>query len=301
MNPALPPRDLTEPIPLVNADFANRLLLRRIDRDIFTAHSREGGRLRTYGGQVAAQSLMAAGMTVDDPDRVVHSLHGYFLRPGRNEDRITYLVERPRDGGSFSSRIVRAVQNGETIFMMTASFSVVDSGPEHQFQQPLAPPPEEGTTDQFSEEDDTPEMAKARHNSAHKWIDLRLFEPEKPLEMQDGRYERMAWVRIRQELPLDPLIQACALTYLSDLTMVPTALAPNVQMRNQLQMASIDHAVWFHAPIRIDQWLLFAQDTPVARGGHGLARGLFYEPSGQLIASVVQESLIRTARPKSSH
>jgi len=283
---------------VVNADFTNRLMLRRIDRDIFTGHSRAGGPMRTYGGQVAAQSLMAAGMTIDDPDRHVHSLHGYFLRPGRSEERITYLVERPRDGGSFSSRIVRAVQNGETIFMMTASFSVEDSGPEHQFEQPLAPPPEEGTTDQMME----PELPLGEDGSEHKmtrkWIDLRLFDPDQPTPMKDGRYERMAWVRIRQQLPDNPLIQACALTYLSDLTMVPTALSPNMQMRDQLQMASIDHAVWFHAPIRTDQWLLFAQDTPVARGGHGLARGLFYEPSGKLIASVVQESLIRTARKR---
>jgi acyl-CoA thioesterase-2 len=116
-------------VPGVNTDFSNQLMLRRIDRDIFTGHANGGGPIRTYGGQVAAQSLMAAGMTIDDPERQVHSLHGYFLRPGRSEDRITYIVERPRDGGSFSSRIVRAIQNGDTIFMMTASFSVEDWGP----------------------------------------------------------------------------------------------------------------------------------------------------------------------------
>ena len=294
------PRDLTEPVPVVNADFTNRLMLRRIDRDIFTGHSRVGGALRTYGGQVAAQSVMAAGMTVDDPERRVHSLHGYFLRPGKSEDRITYLVERVREGGSFSSRIVRAVQNGETIFLMTASFSTVDPGPEHQFQMPIAPPPEDGLPDTM--------MGKGPGNgsdprtedleTSRKWIDLRLFDQDKAVEKVDGRYERMAWVRIRQQLPNDPLIQACALTYLSDLTMVPTALSPNLHLQDQLQMASIDHAMWFHAPIRTDQWLLFAQDTPVARGGHGLARGLFYEPDGTLIASVVQEGLIRGPRKK---
>ncbi|MDP2287205.1 MAG: acyl-CoA thioesterase II [Actinomycetota bacterium] len=293
-------RDLSEPVPVVNADFTNRLMLRRIDRDIFTGHSRVGGALRTYGGQVAAQSVMAAGMTVDDPERRVHSLHGYFLRPGKSDDRITYLVERVREGGSFSSRIVRAVQNGETIFLMTASFSTIDPGPEHQFQMPAAPPPEEGSPEMM--------MGQGPHSgsdprtddqeTSRKWIDLRLFDQEKAVEMADGRYERMAWVRIRQELPDDPLIQACALTYLSDLTMVPTALSPNIHLQDQLQMASIDHAMWFHAPIRTDQWLLFAQDTPVARGGHGLARGLFYEPDGTLIASVVQEGLMRAPRKK---
>jgi acyl-CoA thioesterase-2 len=287
-----------ELVPGVNTDFSNQLLLRRIDRDIFTGHANGGGPIRTYGGQVAAQSLMAAGMTVDDPERHVHSLHGYFLRPGRSEERITYIVERPRDGGSFSSRIVRAIQNGETIFMMTASFSVEDSGPEHQFEQPMAPPPEDGTGDphmdpEVEEGEDEPASRNRR-----RWIDLRLFNPEESVKMKDGRYERMAWVRILHELPKTPLIQACALTYLSDLTMVPTALSPNTHMRDQLQMASIDHAVWFHAPIRTDQWLLFAQDTPVARGGHGLARGLFYDQDGVLIASVVQESLIRGPRKK---
>lgn len=294
-------RDLSAPVPVVNADFTNRLMLRRIDRDIFTGHSRVGGALRTYGGQVAAQSVMAAGMTVDDPERRVHSLHGYFLRPGKSEDRITYLVERVREGGSFSSRIVRAVQNGETIFLMTASFSTIDAGPEHQFQMPAAPPPEDGSPEMM--------MGRGQHNggdprtddqeTSRKWIDLRLFDQDKAVELVDGRYERMAWVRIRQELPDDPLIQACALTYLSDLTMVPTALSPNIHLQDQLQMASIDHAMWFHAPIKTDQWLLFAQDTPVARGGHGLARGLFYEPDGTLIASVVQEGLIRAPRKKS--
>ena len=279
-------------------DFTQQLLLRKVDRDIFTGLANGGGPIRTYGGQVAAQSLRAAGMTVDDPGRYVHSLHGYFLRPGRTEDPITYLVERPRDGGSFSSRIVRAIQNGETIFMMTASFSVEDWGPEHQFTQPLAPPPEDGVWDPFMDPEPDAGGESAASRNRRRWIDLRLFDPEKPVEMIDGRYERMAWVRILQELPNDPLIQACALTYLSDLTMVPTALSPNVQMRPQLQMASIDHAVWFHAPIQADQWLLFAQDTPVARGGHGLARGLFYNPEGTLIASVVQESLIRGQRKK---
>jgi len=300
VNSAPAPRDLTEPIPVASADFANRLMLRRIDRDIFTGHSRVGGALRTYGGQVAAQSVMAAGMTVDDPERRIHSLHGYFLRPGKSEDRITYLVERVREGGSFSSRIVRAVQNGETIFLMTASFSTVDSGPEHQFQMPSAPPPELGAPDILpgTAGGDGRDPRTEDQETSRKWIDLRLFSPEKPVEMVDGRYERMAWVRIKQELPEDPLIQACALTYLSDLTMVPTALSPNMQLQDQLQMASIDHAMWFHAPIRTDQWLLFAQDTPVARGGHGLARGLFYEPDGTLIASVVQEGLIRGPRKK---
>jgi acyl-CoA thioesterase II len=281
--------------------FADRMALLQVDRDIFTGWCHSGSPLRAYGGQIAAQSLMAAGQTVDEPERRVHSLHGYFLRPGRTKDSITYLVERPRDGRSFSTRIVRAVQQGETIFMMTASFAVGDDGPEHQFSMP-----------DFGSPDDVidvpiPSPAYLEGGSTPAELDypdsqiigLRIVEPQRPIELDGGRYERMAWVRIEEELPDDSLVQSCALTYLSDLTMVSTALAPHLGQRNvsDLVLASIDHAMWFHAPTRADRWLLFAQDTPIARGGHGLARGLFFDSEGTLVASVVQESLMRTRRP----
>lgn len=280
--------------------FADRMSLQQVDRDIFTGWCHSGSPLRAYGGQIAAQSLMAAGRTVDEQQRQVHSLHGYFLRPGRTKDSITYLVDRPRDGRSFSTRFVRAVQQGETIFMMTASFAVVDDGPEHQFTQPDLPRPERSADvpvplPAYLEGASSPE--ELDYPDSHI-IGLRIVEPDRPIELADGRYERMAWVRIEEELPADPLIQACALTYLSDLTMVSTALAPHagVLHRPNLMLASIDHAMWFHADTRADRWLLFAQDTPVARGGHGLARGLFYDEQGILVASVVQESLMRTRR-----
>ncbi len=280
--------------------FADRLSLQQVDRDIFTGWCHSGSPLRAYGGQIAAQSLMAAGHTVEAPERHVHSLHGYFLRPGRTKDSITYLVERPRDGRSFSTRIVRAVQNGETIFMMTASFALDDDGPEHQFSKPDLPSPE--TVADFP----IPQPAYLEGTTAPGDLDypdshiigLRIVEPDRPIELSDGRYERMAWVRIEEELPDDSLVQSCALTYLSDLTMVSTALAPHTRAGQDhgLMLASIDHAMWFHAPTRADRWLLFAQDTPVARGGHGLARGLFFDADGTLVASVVQESLMRTRR-----
>ncbi|MBI1352107.1 MAG: acyl-CoA thioesterase II [Actinomycetales bacterium] len=271
--------------------------LQQIDRDIFTGLCHSGSPLRAYGGQIAAQSLMAAGRTVDDPARLVHSLHGYFLRPGRTKDSITYLVDRPRDGRSFSTRIVRAVQHGETIFMMTASFAVEDTGPVHQFARPDAAPPEE--VPQIPVELPSyldPKSARELDYPDSAVIALRVIDGERPVELVDGRYERKAWVRVEEDLPDDPLIQSCALTYLSDLTMVSTALAPHnaVLERPNLMLASVDHAMWFHAPTRADHWLLFAQDTPVARSGHGLARGLFFDESGVLVASVVQESLMRT-------
>lgn len=285
--------------PALQQHFADRLALQQVDRDIFTGWCHSGSPLRAYGGQIAAQSLMAAGRTIDQDDRRVHSLHGYFLRPGRTKDSITYLVDRPRDGRSFSTRIVRAVQHGETIFMMTASFATHDEGPEHQFEMPdLAGPdavadfPVPRPTDL-----DGSDPADLDYPDAHI-IGLRIVEPDRAIPMSQGRFERMAWVRINERLPADDLVQSSALTYLSDLTMVSTALAPHVGMRDDhdLQLASIDHAMWFHSPCHADRWLLFAQDTPVARGGHGLARGLFYDGEGRLVASVVQESLMRTRR-----
>lgn len=279
-------------------EFVQRLTLDQIDRDIFTGHCHSGAPLRAYGGQIAAQALMAAGLTVEQPDRFVHSLHCYFLRPGRTKDSITYLVERPRDGGSFSTRIVRAVQQGETIFMMTTSFSTIDEGPTHQFGMPDVPSPAN------THEVDIPWTIVPEGSSLEEWdypseilIELHTDDDtEIPLQMVEGKYERTQWVRITQPIPDDPLIQACALTYLSDMSMVITAVSPHRDIRHTLQRASIDHAMWFHGPIDVNDWLLFAQDTPAASGGHGLARGLFYNRTGQLVASVVQESLMRAKR-----
>jgi acyl-CoA thioesterase-2 len=185
--------------------------------------------------------------------------------------------------------------------MMTASFAVIDDGPVHQFTKPELDPPEQTAEIPIP----LPAYLEGATSPAEldypdsQIIGLRIVEPNEPLSLTYGRYERMAWVRIEEELPEDSLIQSCALTYLSDLTMVSTALAPHsgVLQRPNLMLASIDHAVWFHAPARADRWLLFAQDTPVARGGHGLARGLFFDDTGTLVASVVQESLMRTRRP----
>lgn len=277
--------------------FVDRLSLTQVDRDIFTGVCHSGAPLRAYGGQIAAQALMAAGHTVEEADRFVHSLHGYFLRPGRTKDTITYLVDRPRDGGSFSTRIVRAVQQGETIFMMTTSFAVIDPGPAHQFAMPTVDMPDRGREVDLASRA-VPSGAKASDYDFpdHALIEMRTLAEDGPLTPRDGRYERMAWVRITEPMPQDPLIQACALTYLSDLSMVTTATSPHKEQRGSLQLASIDHAMWFHAPFDTHSWLLFDQDTPAAGGGHGLARGLFYDEQGVLVASVVQESLMRSQR-----
>jgi len=283
-----------------SSSFLSRLYLTQVDRDIFTGLCHAGSPLRAYGGQIAAQSLMAAGATVEGNERQVHSLHGYFLRPGRSSDQITYLVERPRDGRSFSTRIVRAVQHGETIFMMTASFALVEQGPMHQFAEPQAPLPDDVAAVLLPRHADLNEDETGMHDAASQGFELRIIDADTTMPLKEGRYEGMSWVRIPSELPREQLIQASALTYLSDLTMVSTALAPHggKQSAHDLMLASIDHAVWFHAPINTNEWMLFAQDTPVARGGHGLARGLFYDLNGLLVASVVQESLLRTRLPR---
>ena len=273
--------------------FLDRLELTRIDRDIFTGMCHSGAPLRAFGGQIAAQALKSAGATVEDPDREVHSLHGYFLRPGRTSQPITYLVDRPRDGRSFSTRIVRAVQDGETIFFMTASFSTVDAGPTHQADMPDAPEPDTVPPSQ---------MLRMLPEDAKRWseldypleahLELRIVRGDTEVPKVDGRYSVMSWVRITEPLPGDQLTARCALAYLSDLTMVTTAMSPHRQSPS-LQLASIDHAMWFHAPVNPNHWLLFAQDTPAARAGHGLARGMFFDRDGTLVASVVQESLMR--------
>jgi acyl-CoA thioesterase-2 len=287
--------------PSLQHHFHDRVALDQIDRDIFTGWCHSGAPLRAYGGQIAAQSLAAAGRTVDQPDRRIHSLHGYFLRPGRTKDSITYLVERPRDGRSFSTRIVRAVQNGEAIFMMTASFASSDEGPSHQFAAPEAPAPLELPIGGPALAADliAADERRALDYPATLIVDLREEDASVAVPLVGGRYERLTWVRITEALPDDWLLQACALTYVSDLTMVRTALAPHLAEVSpaDLMLASIDHAMWFHAPVRADQWLLFAQDSPAAGGGHGLARGLFFDEAGRLVASVVQESLMRTRRP----
>jgi acyl-CoA thioesterase-2 len=170
----------------------------------------------------------------------------------------------------------------------------------HQFAEPAAPLPDDVAAILLPRHVDLNEEETGWHGFESQGFELRIINPDTAMPLRDGRYEGMSWVRIPEELPHEYLIQASALTYLSDLTMVSTALAPHggKEAAQDLMLASIDHAVWFHAPINTNEWMLFAQDTPVARGGHGLARGLFYDLNGILVASVVQESLLRTRLPR---
>ena len=279
--------------------FVDRLTLQQIDRDIFTGICHAGSPQRAFGGQVAAQALVAATQTVEDPNRPVHSLHGYFLRAGRPTDPIVYLVDRPRDGRSFSTRLVKAVQYGETIFTMSASFAVPDEGPEHAFDMPDVPGPE--TLQARPIDLNTATQMREGEQLNGGLLDFRLVGIDESHAPQMGQPQRLAWIKAHDSLPKDAWVQPCALTYFSDLTLVGTALAPHGgrQPNRDLMLASLDHAMWFHRPFRADEWILFVQMTPVARSGRGLAYGLFYTEDGKVVASAVQEVLMRHIRDRS--
>ena len=271
--------------------FVELLTLEFIEEDIFRGQCHQGAPLRAFGGQVAAQSLVAAGRTVSDHQ--VHSLHGYFMRPGDPRRPIVYHVDRIRNGRSFTTRRVTAIQHGEAIFSLSASFQKRENGVEHQFAMPKVPDPDEleSFTRGRSERDDSDEegLAKVmRHIVEMKFEDV----PWEGIAAAGLGLEQRVWLRAVEQLPPDPLLHVCALAYLSDLTLAATANLPHHD-RKLLQMASLDHAMWFHRPFRADEWLLFVQDSPSASGARGLARGEFYTCDGRLVASTVQEALMR--------
>ena len=272
--------------------------LERIEHDIFRGRSPENEwRQRVFGGQVAGQALVAAGRTVPE-DRPVHSLHAYFIRPGDPSVPLIYLVDRVRDGRSFTTRRVSAVQHGKTIFTLSASFHHPEEGVLHQRPMPEVPPPEsvpsaaERMRELFGD-------AAADYTWANP-IDIRHLGPLSFQAVSDPSLRvthSMAWVRAAGELPDDPLLHVCLLTYASDMTLLDSVLLANglSWADGKTVGSSLDHAMWFHRPFRADQWLLYAQESPVAAGARGLARGELFTMDGKLVVSVVQEGLIRTA------
>jgi len=244
---------------------------------------------RTFGGHVAGQSLVSAVRTVDQ-HFLVHSLHGYFLRPGDAKAPTVFIVERIRDGGSFCTRRVSAIQHGETIFSMSASFQTDQRGIEHQDAMPSAPPPE-----------DLPSMTSlkafddAGFRQFEEW-DVRLVPAEK-LERSVGKAsQQQVWFRHRDPLPDDPVLHICALAYMSDLTLLGSAQVNHVEERKHLQVASLDHAMWFMRPFRADEWLLYDQSSPSACGGRALTQGKIFTQYGEMVAAVMQEGLTRYKR-----
>ncbi len=273
--------------------------LEAIEVNIFRGVSPDEDRQRVFGGQVAGQALVAAARTVD-ADRAVHSLHAYFLRPGDPNVPILYDVDRIRDGRSFTTRRVVAIQHGRAIFNLAASFHIHEEGPDHQIdlidamwdgQLPAEPEtlPDWRTrmqpfAERFGEYLDRPRPIDTR-NVDWEWGQRR--EPLPP--------HQRVWLRADGTLPEDPVLHACVLTYASDMTLLDTTLLPHgtEAADEQIMMASLDHAMWFHRPFRADQWLLYVQDTPSTSGARGMARGSIYTHDGALAVSVVQEGLIR--------
>lgn len=251
--------------------------LERVDPDHFRAPSPSGGWGRLYGGQVASQSHRAATLTVE-ADRLTHSLHAYFIRPGRPGVPVELAVERTRDGRSFSTRSVIASQEGEPILTMIASFHRPEAGEE--WQVPIS-------LDALPGPDETEAGAEFSPSSDEVGFDMR------PLAASGFR-PHPCWVRLKEKIGRDQSLHACALTYISDRAVVGSARAPGASFH--MSGASLDHAVWFHRPVRVDDWLLFSVDPVVNSGARGLARGSFHDREGVLVASISQEALLRPTR-----
>ena len=278
------------------SELISLLELERLEVNLFRGESRSVGSARVFGGQVLAQSLAAAMRTVPD-DRHVHSLHGYFVLPGNLDIPIVFEVDRIRDGGSFTTRAVKAIQNGQAIFHLTASFQLEQQGFDHQIEGPEVIPPEElvsyeGMAKQFGEQ--LPKSILALL-SVERPLEFRPVEFLNPFAREKYAPSRNVWLRTKGDMPDDRRMQSLVLAYASDYNLLTTALLPHgraTDYRN-LQMASLDHAMWFHRPFRVDDWLLYSMDSPSASGARGFTRGNIFNQQGQLVASVVQEGLLR--------
>ncbi len=280
----------------VLAELLGLLRLERLENTLFRGQSQDLGWGAVFGGQVLGQALSAAQQTVPS-ERQVHSFHGYFLRSGDVHRPIIYEVECIRDGKSFTTRRVVAIQNGKAIFSMSASFQARESGYEHHAPMPEAPDPEglPSETELVRRLGDrVPEPLRARA-LADKPIEIRPIDPVDPLRPDVRPPRRMVWFRAADALPDDPALHCYLLAYASDFHFVTTAMQPHgvSWLSPGMQVASLDHAMWFHEPLRLDDWLLYVVDSPVASGGRGLVRGSFYRRDGLLVASTVQEGLIR--------
>jgi acyl-CoA thioesterase-2 len=268
--------------------------LEKVEENIFRGSSPQGLMQRVFGGQVLGQALVAATRTVT-PERLCHSFHAYFLRPGDPRLPILYEVDRSRDGGSFTARRVVAIQHGAQIFTLAASFQKAEAGYEHQSPMPDVPPPESLADEQAVRRAD-PALPEALRD----WLGRpRPFEA-RPVIL-DGPGDRPPrppcdniWLRARAPLPDDPALHRALLAFASDMSLLDTSLLPHGKsIFSNVQVASLDHAMWFHRPFRADEWLLYAQDSPSASGARGFNRGAIYKRDGTLVASVAQEGLIR--------
>jgi acyl-CoA thioesterase-2 len=279
----------------LKADLVDLLDLEPIEVNIFRGVSLDEERRRVFGGQVAAQALVAAGRTVER--RRVHSLQAYFLRPGDPHRPILYEVERLRDGHSFSARRVTGIQHGETILALSCSFHKEEEGLTHGESIPDVPEPDalKPVAELVGTDDEAPRTFANTYG-----LDLR-FVSEYPWRRHgEGSEREQLWFRATGTIPEDPLIHSAIVTFAADLTLVDTILQRHgmAPFDDRFMGASLDHCVWFHRPIRADRWLFYDQSSPIAYGARGLARGLLFAHSGELVASVVQEGLVRLRRRK---
>jgi acyl-CoA thioesterase-2 len=275
--------------------------LEPLEVNIYRGANRDIGSGRVFGGQVLAQALVAARRTVEG-EREAHSLHGYFILPGDLDAPIIYFVDRLRDGSSFTTRRVTAIQHGRAIFNLSASFHVRESGPEHQAAMPDVPPPESLENELVrirAMAESLPERLRGVLTQDRP-IDFRPVEPIDPFHPERREPVRHIWLRAAGPLPDEPIVHQAVLAYASDYALLGTALQPHgvTFYSPAMQVATLDHALWMHRPFRVDEWLLYAMDSPVAANARGFSRGSFYTRDGVLVASVAQEGLVRVRAPK---
>ena len=300
--PSGPASEASDPASAV-ASLLRTLDLEPLERNLYRGRSPKVGWQRVFGGQVIGQALVSASRTIEpqegEPAWPAHSLHGYFMRPGDPAVPIIYEVDRIRDGKSFATRRVVAIQHGEAIFSMSASFHRREEGPGHQVPMPDVPHP----ADLPSEADmkaryleHAPEPVR-RYWARPRPIEIRPVDMERYMMRRDGAAAvSHAWIRATAPLPDDAALHQCVLAYASDMTLLDASLLATGRsiFDRDIQVASLDHALWFHRAFRADEWLLYAQDSPSSGGARGFARGLIFREDGTLVASVAQEGLART-------
>ncbi len=290
-------------MPSAIEDLLAILDLEPLEVNLFRGRSPEATWQRVFGGQVVGQALVAACRTVEVPGRSPHSLHGYFMLPGDPKVPIIYEVDRIRDGKSFTTRRVVAIQHGQAIFTMAVSFHRDEPGLTHQAKMPDVPKPEELPSESEIKQSVLPMMPDPVR---------RYYERERPIELRPVEYGRYlgqkyegdrfhVWIRATGRLPDEPAIHQCVLAYASDMTLLDAALIPHGRtvFEKRIMAASLDHALWLHRPFRADEWLLYAQDSPNLSGSRGFSRGLIFSQDGTLVASVAQEGLVRERRAES--
>lgn len=284
---------------LVCDNLVELLDLETLDSNLFRGRIYDVGAPHVFGGQVLSQALVAAKRTVEE--QVVHSLHGYFLRSGDKQAPIVYEVDRIRDGRSFNARRIQAIQHGRPIFSMMASFHTPEVGSEHAAPMPVVPPPEELISQKALHKDwvaqatEVPEWLQAAMTQTLP-IEFRQVQPWNQLDPDKREPAQCIWFRAVEPLPDDAALHRTVMAYASDFELLTTAMLPHgvSAMQQDMIAASLDHAIWFHRTPVADDWLLYVMDSPAAQNARGLSRGLIYDRAGHLMATVSQESLMRT-------